>query len=114
MTDVALREFLEHKIEALDKRIDERLCAQSKALSLQAREYERRLEQLNHEQARLAADRERFMPREIADQRQKDYEDWRASIDKTLATGAGASKWETVILSAAISAAVFMLSRLIQ
>lgn len=66
---VTLREYLEHKVCALDVRIDERFVSRDKSLALQAGEYQRRLEALNHEQARLAADRERFMPREVSEAR---------------------------------------------
>lgn len=64
MTDVALRDHLETQIRELDKRIDQRLCAQAKALTLQAKEYERRLEDLNHAHAQHLADRALYLPRE--------------------------------------------------
>lgn len=112
MSEVSLREYLEKQVCDLDKRLDERFCARDKARALQASEYERRLSDLNHEQARLAADRERFMPREIADTRQRDYELWKAIIDKTIATAQGRATVTTVVMSALISAAIFAVSRL--
>lgn len=65
MTDIALREFLEKQICALDKRIDQRFIALDKALALQAGKDKEHFDALNHEQARLLADRERYLPREI-------------------------------------------------
>ena len=49
-----LREVLSERISALEKVYDERFKALADALKLQAREYERRLESLNHEAARIA------------------------------------------------------------
>ena len=48
-----LEKYLTLKIEALEKVINARLDAQSEALRIQAAEYERRLENLNNENARI-------------------------------------------------------------
>ena len=48
-----LEKYLTLKIEALEKVINTRLDAQSEALRIQAAEYERRLENLNNENARI-------------------------------------------------------------
>lgn len=73
MTDVSLREYIEQKVCALDKRIDQRFIALEKALELQAKEYERRLEALNGEQARIAKSNAMNLPRETyaADRKDK-------------------------------------------
>ena len=102
---VSLREYLEHKICALDKRIDERLCSRDNALALQAKEYERRLGDLNHEQARLLADRERFLPRETYEAHRKDLDDWRGVVNKTFA-GWAARMTTLVTVASVISAFV--------
>jgi hypothetical protein len=64
---IALREYVDMRLAAIDGRLTERRTADIAALTLQAREYERRLETLNHahEQAR---EKERdFLPREAYD-----------------------------------------------
>jgi hypothetical protein len=73
MSEVTLRELIEQKICSLDKRIDDRFIALDKALKLQAEKDQRHFEDLNHEQARLLADRERYLPRETyaADRKDK-------------------------------------------
>ena len=105
---VSLREYLEHKICALDKRIDERLCSRDNALALQAKEYERRLGDLNHEQARLLADRERFLPRETYEAHRKDLDDWRTTVNKNFATSTGrvTTLVTVAVVLSAISAAL--------
>ena len=47
--------------------LDERLNSTQKALKLQAKEYERRLEVLNHENERIAEILKQSIPREIFD-----------------------------------------------
>lgn len=73
MSEISLQEFLENKICALDKRIDQRFLALDKALELQAEKDLRHFEALNHEQSRLQADRDRYLPRETyaADRKDK-------------------------------------------
>jgi len=67
------------KLDALDRLINERFKLSDEALRLQAVEYGRRLEILNHEQARLQLDRERYLPREV-------YEAQLKAIDTRIAT----------------------------
>lgn len=64
---VKLREFLEQRIGYLEKLIDQNDRAQSKALIIQAGEYQRRLEVLNHAHE-TAREKERdFLSREVFD-----------------------------------------------
>ncbi len=68
MSEYSEREYAEYK-----KRIDERFTALDRALALQAAKDLKHFENLNHEQARLLADRERYLPRETyaADRKDK-------------------------------------------
>jgi hypothetical protein len=56
-----------------DRRYSEVKIAESKALELQAEKDQKHFVDLNHEQARLLADRERYLPRETyaADRKDK-------------------------------------------
>jgi uncharacterized membrane protein YukC len=65
MNDIPQREYFEKLLIEIEHKIDLRFDSLDKALSLQAREYERRLEILNNEQSRLAAERLHFLPREV-------------------------------------------------
>jgi hypothetical protein len=89
MTDVPLREHLEHKIDSLREHIDLRFDAAADALRLQAEKNERHFESLNHEQARLLSDRERYLQKEVHEPWKKDVEKSIESINKVLATTAG-------------------------
>ena len=55
------------RIEALEKLIDYKFESHRRALELQAREYERRLESLNHENARISKSNELYIGREVLD-----------------------------------------------
>ncbi len=63
--------------------------ADQRALELARQINDLHLEALNGEQARLAADRERFVNREAYDQQQKDFASWRDAVNASLALGAG-------------------------
>src|SRR5467141_963321 len=92
MSEIELKVFLESKIDALEKVIMARMDAGALALSIQTREFERRLGELNGEQARLAKDRERYLPREMFDQSAKDMNNWRTLVEGFMATIRGQSK----------------------
>lgn len=109
MSEIELKVFLESKIDALEKIIITRIDAGDKALAIQTREFERRLLDLNGEQARLAADRERYLPRELFDQSAKDMNNWRSLVEGFMATIRGQSKGLSLswsIFSALIGALV--------
>ncbi len=72
MSEITLREFFEAKLNAIEamrekdiKAFYDYVKSSSEALKLQAREYERRLENLNGEQARIAKTQETYISREI-------------------------------------------------
>lgn len=60
-----LKELLTQRASYFEKITDERFTATTKALELQAREYERRLHDLNGEAARLRVIQETYIPREV-------------------------------------------------
>lgn len=69
--------------------IEEKMRSDARALDLQAREYERRLEVLNGEASRLAKVLAQSVPREVWDQQKAALDEWRASVDKALAGSGG-------------------------
>jgi hypothetical protein len=68
-------------IAELEKRIELRFDLADKALAIQTEEFKRRLGDLNGEQARLAKDRERFLPREIHEASVKETAVWRERVE---------------------------------
>jgi len=72
MSDITLKEFFEAQLRAAEelrkkdvKAFHDYVNARAIALELQAKEYERRLEGLNGEQARIAKTQETYISREI-------------------------------------------------
>ena len=87
-----LHERLVLQISTLREIIETRLDAADHALGLQAREVERRLDGLNHEQARLAADRAFFVPRETFEGFARETRGWRDRVEQYMAEGQGRNK----------------------
>ncbi len=90
MSDIPLREYIENQLYEQDKRtnlkftqIERRMEDNAKALEIQAREYERRLEALNGEAGRIRNIQDTYVPRETFEAYQKE----RADADKRLAEG---------------------------
>jgi len=52
-------------------------------------ELQRRLTELNHAHQEMVADKAHFQPRELADQRQHEYDTWRDGVNATLNNQAG-------------------------
>ena len=73
MTDWTLSTFIAHT-KALRE-------SDREALKLQAAEYERRLDNLNHEHARIAATQITYVSREIWDRAEKEDRDWKNKMD---------------------------------
>jgi hypothetical protein len=63
--------------------------ADKTALSLARQINDLHLTNLNGEQARLLADRERYLSREVFDQEQKTFSSWRDVVNGALALGTG-------------------------
>jgi hypothetical protein len=115
MTEVSLRELMEQRIDgvrteiitrlnASDKAVILQLEAKEKALDLKSAEIERRLEMLNGEAGRLASILSKSVPREVWEQSQQGWNDWRAGVDKILATTAGRSAQTVYIIGLIIVA----------
>jgi len=98
MADVPLREYIEQIVSEKERRLELRMDASDRALALQADEYERRLGDLNHEQARLASDRERYLTKEK-------FEDWQRTVDASIAKSEGKSLGLSLAWAVFISAA---------
>jgi len=92
MPEVSEREYFERVLNEIEKRFDDRLAgqalrfeerftAQALALQLQAGANDIRVAALNVEQARLSADRERFLPRELWDTKLGEIEKWREGVN---------------------------------
>jgi len=93
MTDttdkVSLKEHLEQRIDALEKKFEKAEKNRDENLKLQARETERRLLDLNHENARIASFQAVSVTKEIYD---RDVKELRALIDVLTLAG---TKWVT-------------------
>ncbi len=89
---ITLRDYIDMKVHANRELTDIRLKLMDDALKLQAAENARRLMDLNHEQARLAADRERFLPRETYALGMEDFQKWRTDVNNAIAAGSGRSQ----------------------
>lgn len=84
MSEPTMREYLELRVDAEAKLLREKLALIDKALELQAREYDRRLTELNHAKQTAVEERHRVLPREIFDQFQKDSYLYRDSVTRKL------------------------------
>jgi hypothetical protein len=95
------------RLNEFEKRMELRFESSDRALLLQAKEIERRLELLNGEQARLAAERGQFLPREI-------FENFRQASVETIAVTTGRSKgmsdlWGWIFGAAMLAVAILSL-----
>jgi len=108
-----VRELLELKIGHVTEIAKLRVELTDKALQLQRIEYERRLDLLNHEQARLAADRERFLPRELYDANNRDQRQWRDSVNTWIAANQGKSTGQQATVAAIYAAAGFIVTLIV-
>lgn len=99
---------LEHRLT----RLEEWYTGLSRALELQAAEYARRLEELNHEAKRMAERDRLFIPRETFDVFEKELLGWRYTVNQALSTTSGRNKglslaW-SIVLGAVALAGAFM------
>ena len=109
---VSLRAYVDHRIDALDRLLRQQLIDMEQARTIQAREYERRLDALNGEQARLAADRERFVSRELYEQAFHEWRLWRDAVNAQLAGYQGRERGLSALWVAGIGAASVALALL--
>lgn len=106
---VSLREYLEMIVLMNDRRYSEVAIEREKALRIKdesdktalrlARQInDLHLANLNGEQARLLADRERFISRESYEIAQKDFGAWRDNVNAALSLGSGQTRGTDRIL----------------
>lgn len=74
----------EWTIATLKKYVEAQLSGVAKALKLQAKEYKRRLKQLNGEQARIAASQSSHVSRDTWDAFIETDQKWKAKTDQAL------------------------------
>lgn len=75
---------LRHTIQRMDKEVavlQARLEEKEVALSLQAKEYERRLDDLNHAHALAKDALSTYIPREVYEKFVQDMSEWQKSVD---------------------------------
>lgn len=113
-------EVLEAKFKAFEKHVHYKFEASEKALKIQAQEYERRLENLNHEAERLRLMQETYLPREVAkgmfDSVIADIKALRVEIkdlQKSRDEGVGKMYIITVLISAAIATGIAIAVRVL-
>lgn len=126
MTDVPMLEFIERIIAENNKRRDElraadqaivqeRMASADKALQLQAKEYERRMELLNNEAQRLERAAALTVSRDTWDGFQKEYAALEKRVATELADRSGRGKALPLVISvmgAVIAAAAFVITYL--
>jgi hypothetical protein len=83
--------------------LEERVKNRDDALALQAREYERRLNDLNHAHERAQADKLQFLPQSVHDQFYSEYQEWRRGVDKVLTALSARRDANLALFSAVIS-----------
>lgn len=86
-----LKEHLELKFRSLDAL----RAAEARALILQAEEYERRLEGLNGEQARIATNQSASVSRELWESTQREDRDWKRRIEGQVADRISREEFQT-------------------
>lgn len=79
--------------------------ADKTALSLARQINDLHLANLNGEQARLLADRERYLSREVFDQEQKTFASWRDVVNGALAIGTGKGLGSREVIAYLLAAA---------
>lgn len=89
------------EVAVLNIKVEER----DKALKVQASEYERRLDDLNHAHAEAQRVLNTYLPREIHEKSQTEFRLWQTSVDKEMDQNRGRNSTFTSIAAAALSIA---------
>ena len=97
-TRAAVQE-LTTEVAVLTERLHAHKEAANKALNLQAKEYERRLDELNHVLAREREKDKSYMPREIIEKWMEHIDIWRREVDVDRATNASRNSTYTSVLA---------------
>ena len=90
-------------VEARLARLEERIAGFDRAISIQAVEYARRLDELNHAHVRAVSDREIFLKRELWDQRNREIDTWRTTINTEMALTRGKALGLTLAMGVAVT-----------
>jgi hypothetical protein len=84
-------------------RLEAQLQSSDRALEMQAREYERRLTELNHAHARALEAQAGTVPREVYDDYVKRTREWHREVDRRLDLSAGAHSFMAAMVMSAIA-----------
>jgi hypothetical protein len=102
---------LETKVDMLDRLFHERIEAVDRAIVLQAREYARRLEELNHAHQNAVQDRAGYLQREVWEANRKELEVWKTNVTSEMAVTRGkAIGWSAAIALTALLVALASLA----
>lgn len=107
---VTFKEYVDIKYGALEKRLDEQAVFNKTALRLQAKEYERRLAELNHEADQLKAMQSTYYPRENAEIERKIVEKEIKALNQSRAYLEGKASMNSVYLSYGMAFVAIILS----
>lgn len=99
-----LRTEILARLDASDRAVVLQLDAAEKALTLKSAEIERRLEMLNGEASRLAHVLDKSVPREVWEQNDRAWLEWKTGVDKRLHTAAGGTKMAVYVVGLVIIA----------
>ena len=78
------RRELEHRLIALRELLDQREVGHSRALELQAREYMRRMDELNHAHTQAQENWARSLPRETFTNFVDQWDKWRVTVNEQI------------------------------
>ena len=91
----------------------ERIAGVETALTLQAKEYARRLDELNHAHQQAVDRYEQFTPREMWTIRNREIDDWRRRVDAEMSEARGSGRGVLVMLPIIIAAISLIISLVI-
>ena len=101
-TRAAVQE-LTTEVAVLTERLHAHKESANNALKLQAKEYERRLDELNHVLAREREKDKSYMPREIIEKWMEHIDIWRREVDSDRSTNASRNSTYTSIIAALLA-----------
>jgi hypothetical protein len=94
---------IEDHLAHLHTVFDQRVQLAEKALEIQAKEYERRLQALNHAHEQAVKDREETLPRETFASFEREFDLFRRSVEKNLAAAEARSATWMIIMGIAFA-----------
>jgi hypothetical protein len=101
--NITLREYIESRLSSIEK-----------ALQLQAAEYMRRLDELNHAHQKAMEDKAEFLKKEVFEQGQKEVSMWRQAVQSALDKAEGAATVKAAMYAIGASLAVGVLILIIE